>query len=278
MTLLDAAVSAPRIRPPRQSLLAVASVETRTDDRFVAGMQWNPEPLREEGSGDLGTWKVDAANTAMSGSSISPFASGSAYGVWAGTHLTTFGMSNDMWESAKERVLRKLQTYESYAVETQLWSDPLGVNPDIKLTSTRATLAGASGGQSIVKSIGILDQAIAATWGYGMVHMRPQALAGAVAAEVVEKNGNVYTTPLGNVVVPGAGYSGLSPAGSGSVGDEFIIATPEVQVLRSGIQVLPNNMSEAVDRTVNTAKIYAMRLYATVWDYSRGSLYARATY
>lgn len=275
MTLLDAVIEVPRIAPPRQSLVAIAGVTTETSDRFISGLTWLPEPLRTEGSGDLGTWKVDAANTAVSGSSISPAATGNAYGIWAAESFTAIGLD---WQDAVDRVARKLSTFESYAIEAQLWSDSLLVNPSLKLVGTGAALAGSGSGQTIVRSIGIADTKIAQTWGRGYVHMRPETFAGAVANQVVARDGNLWTTPLGNVVIPGAGYSGLSPAGSGSVGDDFICATPVVEVHRSGVTITPDRVAEATDRSTNTVVVYAMRFVSTIWDYSAGSFYIRATY
>lgn len=275
MTLIDAVTQIPRISPPRQSLVAIAGTVTETSERFISGLTWAPEPLRTEGNGDLGTWKVDASNTAVSGASISQAATGDAFGVWAAESLTSIGLD---WEDAKDRVTRKLLAFESRAIESQLWSDGLGVNPSLKLIGSGATLAGSSSGQTIVRSIGIADTQIASTWGRGYVHMRPETFAGAVANQVVTRDGNLWTTPLGNVVIPGAGYSGLSPAGSGSVGDDFICVTPVVEVHRSPVIITPDRVGEATDRSTNTVVLYAMRLVTTIWDYSAGSYYIRATY
>ena len=275
MTLLDAVIEVPRIAPPRQSLVAIAGVTTETSDRFISGLTWLPEPLRTEGGGDLGTWKVDASNTAVSGSSISPAATGNAYGIWAAESFTAIGID---WQEAVDRVARKLSTFESQAIEAQLWSDGLAVNPSLKLAGTGAALAGSSSGQTIVRSIGIADTKITQTWGRVYVHMRPETFAGTVANQVVTRDGNLWTTPLGNVVIPGAGYSGLSPAGSGSVGDDFICATPVVEVHRSGVTITPDRVAEATDRSTNTVVVYAMRFVSTIWDYSAGSFYIRATY
>lgn len=275
MTVLDAVISLPQIGAPRYSLIGVAGVITETLDRWISGAQWRPEPLRTEGSGDLGTWKVDAANTAMSGASVSPAATGAAFGVWAGEVSSSF---DGRWDDLVSRVSRKLVAYESREVASQLWSDALGVNPSLKLTGAGASLAGASGGQTIARSIGIADNAIADTWGRGMVHMRPETLAGAVSATVLTKEGNVWMTPLGNIVVADAGYSGLSPAGSGSVGDDFICVTPSVEVHRSNVTTLPTELRDGLNRSTNELTVYAMRYVMTVWDYSAGSYYIRATY
>lgn len=275
MTLLDAVIEVPRIAPPRQSLVAIAGVTTETSDRFISGLTWAPEPLRTEGGGDLGTWKVDASNTAVSGASISPAATGNAYGIWAAESLTAIGID---WAEAVDRVTRKLLTFESLAIEAQLWSDSLAVNPSLSLTGSGAALAGSSSGQTIVRSVGIADTKITQTWGRGYVHMRPETFAGAVANDVLSKDGNLWTTPLGNVVIPGAGYSGLSPAGSGSVGDDFICTTPIVDVRRSGVVITPDQAAAATNRSTNTVVLYAMRFVTTLWDYSAGSYYIRATY
>lgn len=275
MTRLDAVTTIPRISPPRQSLVAIAGVTTETSDRFLAGLTWAPEPLRTEGGGDLGTWKVDAANTAVSGASISQAATGDSFGVWAAESHTAIGVN---WEEVVDRVTRKLTTFESRSVEAQLWSDPLAINANLKMAGSGSVLAGAAGGQTIVRGIGIADDKIAETWGRGYVHMRPETFAGAVANQVVIKDGNLWTTPLGNVVIPGAGYSGLSPSGSGTVGDDYIFVTPIVEVHRSGITITPDRMSEATNRSTNTIVVYAMRFFSVLWDYSAGSFHIRTTY
>jgi hypothetical protein len=277
MTLLDAVTTIPRISPPRQSLVAIAGVTTETSDRFISGLTWLPEPLRTEGGGDLGTWKVDASNTAVSGSSISQAATGDSFGVWAAESMTAIGID---WQEAVDRVTRKLTTFESRAVESQLWSDGLGVNQSLELAGSGSVLAGSSGGQTIIRSIGIADTKITETWGRGYVHMRPETFAGAVAATVLHKDGNLWMTPMGNVVIPGAGYSGFSPSGSGgvTVGDDYICVTPVVEVHRSGITITPDRVAEATDRATNTVVVYAMRYFSVLWDYSAGSFHIRATY
>lgn len=274
MTVLDLITSVPQIKPPRYSLLSVAAVDSRIDERFGAGLTWEPEPFRYEGGGDLGAWLITGANTPVSGASVTQAATGAAFGVYAAERIT--GISAD-WDDLVSRVQRKLAVYESSAVAMQLMGDIFSINPSGKIAHTSAATNAGSG--SIPDAVGLLDAHIGIRWGRGMLHISPTVLANGLAQQVFTREGNVYLTPMGNVVVADVGYSGLSPVGAGTPGaDEYLYATPEVVVNRSAMTVTPGNLYEATDRLRNDITVYAFRIFAPIWDYQDGSAYARATF
>ena len=255
------------------SLIQAAEIVTHPTDRFAGGVAWTPEPLRGEGSGDIGVWKVDAANNPVTGYARSAPASGQPYGIWASEKSSAFGLD---FAELQTRVQRKLLAYESMAIEAQLWSDGTGENSSMKLAQASASTVGSSAGQNVTDSLGYLDMAIATTWGRGMIHCRPTILSTAYGAQCIRVEGNTWLSPMGNIIIPGAGYAGTGPAGQAvTATSEWAYATPAVQVHRGAIFMTPENVREATNKTTNTVTIHAMRIALAMWDYSGGHFAAK---
>lgn len=61
----------------------------------------------------------------------------------------------------------------------------------------------------------------------------------------------------------GSGYPGTGPAGAApAAGSTWVFATGPVAVWRSDVYMVPNDLSEAVDRSINDVTVYAERYYA----------------
>lgn len=117
-----------------------------------------------------------------------------------------------------------------------------------------------------------LEQAIAATHRQGVIHM-PSALAAAFSARdggnaVHIENGRMYTIN-GTLVIPDFGYTGNAPSGQTDNGptELWAYATGPVETLRTAQPVIiPENLSEALDRLSNTVEYRAERYYVPFWD------------
>lgn len=273
MAYPDMIVSLPQVAPPRFSLVQSAEVVNHPTDRFAGGVTWTPEPFVSEGGGTLGLWQVDASNSPVTYYARNAPASGQPFGIWASEKSSSFGLD---YAELQSRVQRKLMVGESGALEYALWNDPLAINPDLTLASASATTVGSSAGNAVMDAFGHLDAAIAQTWGRGMIHCRPLMLALGVSSTVLRQEGSVWLTPMGNIVVPGAAYSGTGPNAEAVTNtSEWMYATSPVQVHRGPVFLTPDNVREATNKSDNTITVHAMRFGLAVWDYTAGHFAAK---
>ncbi len=117
-----------------------------------------------------------------------------------------------------------------------------------------------------------LEQAIAETHRGGMIHM-PSALAAAYSARdggnAVHIEGGRMFTINGTPVIPDYGYTGNAPSGQSDNGptELWAYATGPVQTLRTAQPVIiPEDLSQALDRLHNVVEYRAERYYVPFWD------------
>jgi hypothetical protein len=127
-------------------------------------------------------------------------------------------------------------------------------------------------------AIQVLEEAISGTGRLGLIHCSPMlatALLGSGFA-ISDKSG-VIRTINGNVVIPDAGYVGVSaPEGAPgglSATEEWAYATGPVDIRRSEIFTTPDTLVQALDRSLgatndrsNTFTYRAERYSVSVWD------------
>ena len=125
----------------------------------------------------------------------------------------------------------------------------------------------------------ILEEAIGLTGQLGLIHCSPM-MATALLGQgfVLRDKTGVIRSINGNVVVPDAGYIGVStPNGHPRPGttEEWAYATGPVDIRRSDIFTTPDTVAQALDRGTpgsattgrpNTITYRAERYYVTVWD------------
>lgn len=105
----------------------------------------------------------------------------------------------------------------------------------------------------------------------GMVHVTPQLLTYLQGAQVITRQGNLWVTGMGHIVVADAGYTGDGPGGAAAGASQWAYATPVVQVRLGPVETAPTNMTEAAqlaqatDRDVNTMLVFAYRLAGFQW-------------
>lgn len=127
-------------------------------------------------------------------------------------------------------------------------------------------------------AIQVLEEAISETGELGLIHCSPMmatALLGQGFA-LSDKTG-VIRTINGNVVIPDAGYVGVStPEGAPdhlSATEEWAYATGPIDIRRSEIFTTPDTLAQALDRSLgattgrsNTITYRAERYSVTIWD------------
>ena len=127
----------------------------------------------------------------------------------------------------------------------------------------------------IKEAIALLEQEmgeISAT--RGMIHIRPQVLFPLLEAQVIRRVGNIYLSPMDNIVVPGRGYSGTGPAGQAPGATEWMYGHPGIVQVRRGpvIRLGEDDLASQVDRYVNDRFVIVERVAHVALDSSKGVL------
>jgi hypothetical protein len=278
MGQLRAPVQAPPARPPLYGLLAAAPTVDDPELRDLAG-GWKFQP---EGCGlggiDLPTCEGNVG--AMDPSDGPAQVEGMPVWVWEGDECSTFGFGARDWMG---RARRALAATESFRIARELWDGDLAAAevaedptfPNRWLASPGADSDTVTSGASDVKAaLACVEQALgeALRGQRGMVHVTPQVLTHLAGAQLGTQNGGVWTTPMGNVIVADAGYTGAGPGGAAADGTgQWIYGTPMLQVRLGPVEVIPGNidnateMARALDRGDNTVLVYAGRLAGIQW-------------
>lgn len=230
------------------------------------------------GVAPVGLPPTKAATTAITHRGATPFT------VYAEVDCS----APDFWYRANEVVGDALTQSEQWQVERAIWTGLAGgqlvVFPHLSAnaeiidsngitlqTSTTTVSGGALGPFDVVEALGVIESELANCYdGVGVIHV-PRVLLPAFASEgLIKKDGSIYRTVGGNIIVFGAGYTGSSPSGVVPPSSVWIYATGAMFVYRSDAQVLPiqpeRGSSGSFDRMNNTIRAIAERTYVIGWD------------
>jgi hypothetical protein len=129
-----------------------------------------------------------------------------------------------------------------------------------------------------LNGLALLEQTIAETGRLGLVHGSPQFATAIRERFAVDNRTGVIRTVNGIPVIPDFGYArGSTPHGHAAATgtQEWIYATGPIDIRRSEIFVLPDDLDQALDRGAtggattgrsNTITYRAERYYLVVWD------------
>lgn len=135
--------------------------------------------------------------------------------------------------------------------------DPQG----IRLQTAASPLV--TGGEDPAVALGQIESSLAQCYGgQGVIHIPYAALPSFTSRMLIlpESPGGPLRTLAGNLVVPGVGYTGSSPAGAApAAGTAWIYATGAVFGYRSDVFV--RQFPDTFDRSENTVKAVASRTY-----------------
>lgn len=255
----------PQLTPPRISLLTAADIVTPDDERWGRGFELFTEgcetidaiPLCDE---------TPSQRDGQRNGEILPY---SPYVLFSSFECSTFGSGRSIdWY---DRAQRKLLTGESTALEEILWTGKLGaVNLQANnqyLDNVVTTVALTA--NSPENAISALDQEIgelSAT--RGMIHVRPILLGQLLDHKVIRREGNVYLSPLDNLVVPGRGYPGTGPAQQAVGATEWMYGHPGIVQVRRGpvIRLGEDDLASQVNRYVNDRTVFVQRVSHVALD------------
>lgn len=243
--------------PPRYGLWASARVTTRDDPVLGGGgIVWAPEGCGESSRFAIGCHgdTVDQEAPDNPGLLFSvPF------GVAGMYECSPFGMETIDYVGRAERQLEVSQSYET---ANELWTGELAQAegwdvPDendkvvrwlSSLESDRITTTAAAP----IDVLGLLEQGLAdcARGRRGMIHVTPQLLVHLKGLYLVELQGGLYLSPLGNIVVADAGYDGSGPGGTPAGATQYAYATGLVDILTSTVDTIPGSLDSAVEMAI----------------------------
>lgn len=271
---MRAPIQAPQARPPRYGLLAAAPTVDDADLRVLAG-GWEYQP---EACGLSGRDSITCAGStdgAMDPSGQRPgIIEGDPIWLWAGDECSTFGFQARDWQG---RARRQLAATESYELAAELWDGTVATadalaNPFLASAGANSDTV-TNGATAEVSALACIEAALAELLKgqQGMVHVTPQLLTHLRAADAIGREGTVWTTSMGHIVVADAGYSGAGPGGVAAGASQWAYGTSMVQVRLGPVEVIPGNLDDArnlaaaMDRQVNDVVVVAGRLAGYQW-------------
>lgn len=255
----------PEIRPPRISLLTSAELITPESARWQNGFF-----LINEGCEDSEVFLIcppadaDPKNYTATGEN-------EEYQPWvlySTDKCSTFPAGRDFYGRAQ----RKLLAAEAAVLENQLWDGTVQTgNPFLADSPTTIALTATSAQDAFA----VLEQELGElSAAQGMIHVRPQVLHTLLDHKVVRREGNLYYSPMDNIVVPGRGYSGKGPGGEIVGATEWMYAHPSIVQVRRGpvIRLGEDDLASQVDRSVNDRLVIVERAVHVALDTSCGVL------
>lgn len=257
-------VAAPPAQPPLYGLIAAAPIVDDADMRWVAGVSFSPEACGSSGRDSIAFCGPGSALEIPDAPGIvdaDPFL------VWAGDKC---GMRGYGSRDFAGRARRQLEATQSYQVANELWTGTVRTADSLvnrALVDSESDLLTA-GAMPAPVALGMVEQALAVCGQgrRGMVHVTGQVLMELVGAQVVIRSGQVWTTPLGTIVVADAGYDGSAPGGTPAGATQFMYGTSMLRVRLGPVEVIPSDLREAVDTATNTTRVYALRPALIEWD------------
>lgn len=277
-------VAGPQQNPPRVSLISSAELVpvNENDTKWQGGFT-----AKLDGHGGVNVFSVCPGDAETFDFEDYPggVATFKPYVLYATDKSSTFG--NDYTEMY-DRAQRKLQAGESSALEAILWAGYSGAtneNPflgdgagDYATTNVASGLACEGSlatstisitASKVHEAFAVLEQKIGeVSASRGMVHIRPQAFHKLVELSVVRREGNVWLSPMDNIVVPGRGYPGTGPTGQVVGASEWMYGHPGiVQIRRGGIDRLgEKDLASQVNRYTNDHEVIVQRVAHVLLD------------
>lgn len=274
------AVDAPPARPPRYSLLIAAPT---VDDgaRWQAGVEFAPE-----GCGNGGRVAVDCigGTDPLDPDENPDWVTSDGFAVWAADQCSTFGRAARDYAG---RARRQLEATQSFQIAEEVWGGSLvgqpvllgapgTVNENRPLTdvaSDRVT----SSAETAVEALGLVVGALGkcGEGRQGMIHVTPQVLQHLVNESSVYRDGGLWYSAMGHLIVADDGYDGSGPGGVPAGSTQWIYGTSMMAVRLGELEIYPRlpeaganeiDWPAAVDPATNLVTVIAQRLALVQWD------------
>jgi hypothetical protein len=262
----------PQLTPPRVSLITAADiVPVEGNERWYQAFDIFTDGCDED---SINVYEVCPPADADPKAVTNAFGTTSHYQpyvIYSMVRCSTLGSGAIQFF---DRAQRRLLTNEAKVLEEILWTgafdgtdltDVGTVNPFLADNPTSVD----TGSRSAKNALARLDQAIAdCSSNRGMIHVRPVVLGQLLEAMVVRREGNVYLSPMDNIVVPGRGYPGTGPASQAVGATEWMYGHPGIVQVRRGpiVRLGEDDLSSQVDRYVNDKFAIVERVAHVAFD------------
>lgn len=236
-----------------------------SDEHWLNGFAWEPESCGDSGTVPICESSYNKTISDARGSlEYIPFA------VWAGDKCSAFDY---LTRDYPGRAMRQLRACESSQVADELWTGSLstaeGHDNNYFAKPGVATVLSSSTGFVPTDALACLEQYLqdCSCGTTGMIHTTADVVTAWRAEHLIEKEGKLLRTILGTYVIPDAGYPGTAPENvDDQSGVRWAYASSYVQVHLGSIDVIPGDVSEALQRGHNTIEYRAERPAAAWWD------------
>ncbi len=259
--LVDLQAPVPAPRP--FSLLDAATLIDPTSNRWLGGAWVGGYPVGPAHAHDpcsTGTNRIKEMNDPMGEAMTGRFT------VYMDAFCTAQGVGTDeTWLT--DRLKLAFQVYEQAEVERVLATGDGHATLGPYLGDVNMeTLGGGTVGA--LRGLEVLETEIAKN-GTGIIHATP-AIATAWASDslIISARNQMRTVANGTPVAVGAGYIGAFPAGGSApaADQEWAFASGPIEIYRDPtISTVPENYSEALDRSLNDLRFIAERSYLFNW-------------
>lgn len=180
-----------------------------------------------------------------------------------------YALNEEVYADLTTRARRGLEAQTSHLIEEALWSgtvdgvDFTSTHPNVALTQT----ADVGTPAPPVSALQQIDELLIAALGgrRGMIHVPMALMHQASFYNLLRREGPIWETVTGNVIVPGTGYSGTNPDNEADGDNLWIYGTSPVE-LRLGPPEVPGDLASSTDRATNQLVVRAERLALAYWD------------
>lgn len=263
-------ITPPPAQPPRYSLITVAAGAGLSSEALYHGWTFDPEVCGSSRGGISEVDDVGANVTGMTHPGNPGLVTGDPFIVWASDEVSTLGLAGRDWLG---RATRMLQASESYWLAREFSTGSFGLTQR-SLNDAGATVASVSAVPAAI-ALALVERELGQQLrgSRGMIHVTEDVLDLLVSAGVLTWDTTAWVTPMRNLVVADAGYTGAAPGETDpDAGESWLYGTSLVSVALGEVTVTPASAGEArvvaemVARSVNTATVFAGRLASWVWD------------
>lgn len=252
--------AAPSLNPPRFGLMSAATLVPWDDQHLHNGVKLKANPHGLVGFEQ--TECLDEPDDPRDLTDGIPWIESSPIIVYGGFTCRSVGITDtDLQEQARGR----LSAGEVAGVESRLWS-----TVDNSLTADATVLSETA--LTLPNAIGLLEQWFGARYGGTPVIHAPRRL-GAVAGSknLAVREQDKLSTNLGSTWsfgnYPGTAPTGFTPTDpDDDVPELWLVATGQVQVRRSDVEVLGGSMRSALTPATNEVAAVAHRTYVVTFD------------
>jgi hypothetical protein len=250
--------------PPRYNLLTVATIYDDLDLHWLAGAAVYPYPSLDDGGAhnpcSSGTYREKQEGGTLSSPEFGAFT------VYVAETCTARGIGNN--EDFMNRAVVALQGLEPALVEHEFATgEAMPANPalaDVSLPNYQAL-----GTLKSMEALARLENAIARTGKMGVIGTDPATAVAWAGQYLVEREGSTLrSVATGTPIVVGYGYVDVRPDGAAAppATSGYAWATGPIQIRRTGIEMMPGTLAEALDRQTNVVTYRAERHYLVDWD------------